>query len=47
MKQTSLIDLVFFATQVPDTSDTSATRVTQMKHKCNMNNTSATQVRHQ
>ena len=41
MKEASLIDLVFFATQVPDTSDTSAntsrnksaTRATQAQHK--------------
>ena len=40
-------DLVSFTTRVPDTSDTSTTRATQMQHECDTSNTSATQVRHE
>ena len=32
---------------MPDTSDTSATRTTQMQHECDISDTSATRVRHE
>ena len=35
-------DLVCFTTQVPDASDTSAIRVTRVRHVCYTNNMSAT-----
>ena len=38
-------DLVFFTNQVPDTSNTNATRATRMRHKYNTSNKSATQLR--
>ena len=41
------LDLVQFTTRMPDTSDTSATRVTRNQHECDTNNTSATQVRNE
>ena len=39
-------DLVYFTTQVPDTSDTSVTWATGMQHECNTNK-SLTQVRYE
>ena len=44
------IDLIFFTTGVPDTNNTSTTRTTRMRHKCDMGDTSETraiQVRHE
>ena len=32
---------------MPDTSDTSATRVTRMQHECDTNDTSETQAQHE
>ena len=41
------IDLVYFTTQVPDTSNTSATQTTRVQHECDTNDSSATRVRHE
>ena len=41
------LDLIYFATQVPDTSDTSATQMTQVRHECYTSDTSATRVLHE
>ena len=38
-------DLIYFTTRVPDTSDTSATRATGIRHECNTSDTSAARVR--
>ena len=38
-------DLVYFTTRVPDTSDTSATRATRVRHKCDSSATRTTRVR--
>ena len=40
-------DLVYFATQVPDLSDTSVTRTTRVRHKCGTSATQTTRVRHE
>ena len=40
-----LKDLVYFATRVPDTSDTSPTRTTRVRHECYTNDTRATRVK--
>ena len=42
-----MLDLIYFTTQVPDTSDTSATWATRMRHECNTSETWGTQVRHE
>ena len=44
---TITVDLVYFTTLVPDTSNTSTTRATLMRHKCNTGNTSATRVKNE
>lgn len=41
------MDLVYFTTPVPDTSDTSATRAIEVRYKCDTSDTSATRVRHE
>ena len=44
------VDLVYFITFVPDTSDSSATQAIRMqheRHECNQNETQATRVRHE
>ena len=40
----NILDLVYFTTWVPDTSYTSATQTTLVRHDCYANNTSATRV---
>ena len=40
-------DLVYFATRVPDPSDTRATRMTRVRHKCGTSATRTTRVRHE
>ena len=44
---TITVDLVYFTTLVPGTSDTSTTRATLMRHKCTTDNTSATRVKNE
>ena len=44
---TITVDLVYFATLVPGTSDTSTTQATLMRHMCNTDNTSATRVKNE
>ena len=41
------VDLVCFTTRVPDTSDTSVTRVRHERHECNTSATWTTRARHQ
>ena len=44
---TITVDLVYFTTLVPGTSDTSTTRATLMRHKCKTDNTSTTRVKNE
>ena len=44
---TITVDLVYFTTLVPGTSDTSTTRATLVRHKCKTDNTSATRVKNE
>ena len=41
----ALDDLVYFTTGVPDTGDTSVTRMRNEQHECYTNDTSATRVK--
>ena len=47
LKNVKIFNLVYFTTQVPDTSDTNTTPARHEQHKCDMNETRAPGVRHE